>query len=160
MNNRIWILKTGFHLLKQLAGWCEKGALLAFAIICFAHMMRGEVVDQLFHQGMKHVFTYDAAGNRISRMPKDALERDSAVVDVGEIVVFPTITTGGVTVTTTADLNNSRLDFELSNVAGSRLVEGEIVEQVSHINMPSANGIYILNVRFKNNSKSFKIIKK
>lgn len=152
--------KRNPFLLRQFMQRTDLTLLLTSAIFCHALVLKAEVKDHSFQQKSKIVYKYDASGNRILRTVTSNSTCDSTSIDIGDIVVTPTITTDGVTISTTVDLNKSHLNYELSNLTGNCVAEGVIVDQVSRLNMPSTNGIYILNVRLKKNSKSFKIVKK
>lgn len=132
---------------------------LLFALCAFVG--RGENFGSVARQDACMAFTYDAAGNRIARaIHHFAIENDSTAIDLGDISVAPTITTGTVTVSTTADLSNTCLNYVMSNMTGNCVDVGVISEQSTQLDLPSANGVYILNVSSQTNSKSFKIVKK
>lgn len=124
-------------------------------------MAWGEVGSVASRVERKFVYSYDMAGNRVARIVvDDEAKRDTAGGDLGEIVVTPAVTSDGVTVKTTADLSGSSLTYAMSNLAGARVGEGYISNPVTFLSMPSASGVYILNVRSARDSKSFKIVKK
>ena len=109
----------------------------------------------------KLVYRYDVAGNRVARIVvDDEAKRDTVGGDLGEIVVTPAVTSDGVTVKTTADLSGASLTYAMSNLTGVRVGEGNITNPVTFLSMPSAGGVYILNVRSASSSKSFKIVKR
>ena len=90
----------------------------------------------------------------------DEAKKDTVGGDLGEIVVTPAVTSDGVTVKTTADLSGASLTYAMSNLVGVRVSEGNITNPVTFLSMPSAGGVYILNIRSASSSKSFKIVKK
>ena len=90
----------------------------------------------------------------------DEAKKDTVGGDLGEIVVTPAVTSYGVTVKTTADLSGASLTYAMSNLVGVRVGEGNITNPVTFLSMPSAGGVYILNIRSASSSKSFKIVKK
>lgn len=124
-------------------------------------MAWGEVGSVASRVEKKLVYQYDMAGNRVARIVvDDEVKRDTVGGDLGEIVVTPAVTSDGVTVKTTADLSSASLTYAMSNLVGDRVGEGNITNPVTFLSMPSASGVYILNVRSAHDSKSFKIEKK
>lgn len=124
-------------------------------------MAWGEVGSVASRVEKKLVYRYDVAGNRVARIVvDDEAKRDTVGGDLGEIEVTPAVTSDGVTVKTTADLSGASLTYAMSNLTGVRVGEGNITNPVTFLSMPSAGGVYILNVRSASSSKSFKIVKR
>lgn len=124
-------------------------------------MAWGEVGSVASRVERNLVYRYDVAGNRVARIVvDDEAKRDTVGGDLGEIVVTPAVTSDGVTVKTTADLSGASLTYAMSNLVGVRVGEGNITNPVTFLSMPSAGGVYILNVRSASSSKSFKIVKR
>lgn len=135
-----------------------KSMVMISGVFFFSLILKAEVISS---QWTKVFFEYDAAGNRITRgVHQEVNESDSLAIDVGEIIVEPIITTGNVTVRTTTDLTHSSLNYTMSNMTGHCVGEGSLVNQNTQLEIPATNGVYILNVSSKTNSKTFKIVKK
>ena len=137
------------------------GLFLFIFFTYFSFVVKSEVKSVVSKVQKKYTYVYDAAGNRVARIVvDDEAKRDTVGGDWGEIVVTPAVTSDGVTVKTTADLSGASLTYAMSNLVGVRVSEGNITNPVTFLSMPSAGGVYILNIRSASSSKSFKIVKK
>lgn len=115
------------------------------------------------------IYGYDACGNRISRMvefdDEDLLRPDGNNQDaeqsetLGDITVYPRVTTGIVNVATTANLIDSSLAYCMTNLQGSIVDMGMLTDQISQIRINQSSGIYLLTISSTQDIKTFKIVK-
>ena len=115
-------------------------------------------------------YGYDACGNRISRTvqfddDEDRLRSEENNADnaqsetLGDITVYPRVTTGIVNVATTANLINSSLQYCITNLQGCMVAQGRLAEQFSQIRISQSSGIYLLVISSTQEIKTFKIVK-
>lgn len=140
----------------------QYGLLLVLLGVLFPIVaLSAEVGDAVSKVNYNYVFRYDAAGNRVSRSVGSIAAKGAtgSSTDIGEVTVAPTVTTGDVTVRTTADLFTAPLSYTVSNLTGTCVDDGQLIAQVTRLSLPNASGVYILSVRSKQSSKSFKIVR-
>lgn len=115
-------------------------------------------------------YGYDACGNRISRTvqfddDEDRLRSEENNADnaqsetLGDITVYPRVTTDIVNVATTANLINSSLQYCITNLQGCMVAQGRLTEQFSQIRISQSSGIYLLVISSTQEIKTFKIVK-
>ena len=115
------------------------------------------------------IYGYDACGNRISRMvefdDEDLLRPEGNDADnaqsetLGDITVYPRVTTGIVNIATTANLIDSSLAYCIANLQGSIVDQGRLTEQFTQIRISQSSGIYLLTISSTQDIKTFKIVK-
>lgn len=116
------------------------------------------------------IYGYDACGNRISRTvefddDEDLLRPEGNDADnaqsetLGDITVYPRVTTGIVNVATTANLIDSSLAYCMTNLQGSIVDMGMLTDQISQIRINQSSGIYLLTISSTQDIKTFKIVK-
>ena len=110
------------------------------------------------------VYTYDAAGNRVSRaaVEQNQPRRSSHISEHNSFVtVSPTVTSDLVTIVTTLDPEHTQMCFMLCDLQGSTLAHGDITSQQTIVTVSQyANGIYLLSVLADQNIQTFKIVKR
>lgn len=115
-------------------------------------------------------YGYDACGNRISRTvqfddDEDRLRSEENNADnaqsetLGDITVYPRVTTGIVNIATTANLIDSSLAYCIANLQGSIVDQGRLTEQFTQIRISQSSGIYLLIISSTQDIKTFKIVK-
>ncbi len=115
-------------------------------------------------------YGYDACGNRISRTvefddDEDLLRPEGNIPDteqsqtIGDIAVYPRVTTGIVNIATTANLIDSSLAYCIANLQGSIVDQGRLTEQFTQIRISQSSGIYLLTISSTQDIKTFKIVK-
>ena len=115
-------------------------------------------------------YGYDACGNRISRTvqfddDEDRLRSEENNADnaqsetLGDITVYPRVTTGIVNIATTANLIDSSLAYCIANLQGSIVDQGRLTEQFTQIRISQSSGIYLLVISSTQDIKTFKIVK-
>lgn len=108
-----------------------------------------------------YTYTYDNAGNRISRnitQERTRFESPHNMETHNEISVYPTVTTGLVNIATTLDVSVNTLTYCLSNLQGSVLMQGKLLEQFTQLSLPYTPGIYLLSIHTNSTQQTFKII--
>lgn len=149
-------------------------ALVLFALDSDAH-------SQVF---LPRTYEYDAAGNRVLRkvlelknletdtsnnmladhisysqenIPKREVAFEEQIGDVS-IRVFPNPTQGELTLQCNDSVSGS---YEILSQSGQLLQNGRIVSNISHIDFsPFPSGVYLLRLNMKNQSETWKIIKR
>ena len=103
-------------------------------------------------------YQYDAAGNRVR---KEVVQqpRGPVVEPAPTARVFPSITTGQITIENLGDTPWNNAEYRVTNAQGNTVASGLLsgMSQQVFVNVPG--GIYVLYVVDRENVSSFKIIK-
>lgn len=103
-------------------------------------------------------YQYDAAGNRVR---KEVVQqpRGPVVEPAPTARVFPSITTGQITIENLGDAPWNNAEYRVTNAQGNTVASGLLsgMSQQVFVNVPG--GIYVLYVVDRENVSSFKIIK-
>jgi len=138
----------------------------------------------LFSQTGRIEYTYDAAGNRLTRtifMPSSPSQLRSAVVDIDEeteeepipqekvysdrlnqtnILIYPNPTKGILKVELTHTAEENPLTLQLYNMGGKVIINESNVNASIELDLSSqSTGTYLLKIISENGEKTWKIIK-
>lgn len=102
-------------------------------------------------------YGYDAAGNRVAR--EVVAQPRVAVASPPSVAVFPTITTGRVTIENRTSTLWKRAEYRITDTQGNTVATGILSGASAEIEVNAPNGVYLLNVIDRENVSSFKIIK-
>lgn len=135
----------------------KKQAIILGAIVLTILSVQGQTV--------RLAYDYDAAGNRIARrvvteQPVFAPRQPApATHGLGDVSVVPTVTTGDVNISTTADLSQGGLPWTLTDIQGRVIAQGTMTSQMETVTINGGPGVYLINVTTAEAPSTFRIIK-
>ena len=135
----------------------KKQAIILGAIVLTILSVQGQTV--------RVAYDYDAAGNRIARrvvteQPVFAPRQPApATHGLGDVSVVPTVTTGDVNISTTADLSQGGLPWTLTDIQGRVIAQGTMTSQMETVTINGGPGVYLINVTTAEAPSTFRIIK-
>lgn len=121
-------------------------------------------------QAQQIIYTYDGAGNRISRavdgvkytMPKDEDEDETAMkLSSDAISVYPNPTDGPLEIAISGFDKEYSGEVKIYNISGQIVLQQKITESKTSLNLTGyAHGMYLVNITVNDTATVWKVIKK
>ena len=104
-------------------------------------------------------YQYDASGNRILRQLVQQRSNQSPMQQQTTFMVYPTIVTDVLHVTTQDEIAPNEFHYSITNVSGNIVMSGTIQTQSTQLQVSLPQGYYILNIVSATEQYSFNFLK-
>ena len=126
--------------------------IITLVLMCTLLTVADDTLPQLQYE-------YDASGNRIMRQLVQQRSNQSPRHQQTTFIVYPTIVTDVLNITTQDDIVPNEFSYTIANVSGSAVLSGSITTQNTQIHLSIPQGFYILNIYSLTEQNSFNILK-
>lgn len=104
-------------------------------------------------------YEYDASGNRILRQLVQQRSNQSPRQQQTTFMVYPTIVTDVLHVTTQDEILPDEFSYTITNVSGNNVMSGTLQTQSTQLQVSLPQGYYILNIVSATEQYSFNFLK-
>lgn len=104
-------------------------------------------------------YQYDASGNRILRQLVQQRSNQSPRQQQTTFMVYPTIVTDVLYVTTQDEIAPNEFHYSITNVSGNIVLSGYIQSQNNQLQVSLPQGYYIINIFSNTEQQSFNFLK-
>lgn len=127
-------------------------------VFCLASMMLMSIAGYA-QSNVTIEYQYDASGNRILRQLVQQRSNQSPRQQQTTFMVYPTIVTDVLYVTTQDEIAPNEFHYSITNVSGNIVLSGYIQSQNNQLQVSLPQGYYIINIFSNTEQQSFNFLK-